>query len=355
METIPFMVSELVNSAGIINAFTKINMKNRLSFTRINLFQECGKKYELYYEQKLRPDTTSSALIFGRAIDLALNSLLLERDLSKAKDIFSQELKETTLNGIKINPETSDKVIYYDTDLDEELLTKDDKNKENLKYWSLYRKGIIILDSYNGYVLPKIKEVIVCQKRIEIENELGDVIEGTIDLIARLNDGKVYLLDHKTSSSEYSDDSAGKSTQLVLYHYLSRDNYDLHGVGFIVLNKHIWKKRKKICGVCGYDGSGERHKTCSKVTEGTKTRCNGEWITTIDPTCFINIILNDVNLNVENMVLDTFDGVNELIKEKKFIPNLNSCVRGKNVCPYYQLCHNKKYDKLVKIEEEKKK
>lgn len=324
------------------------------------MFQDCGKKFDIFYNQNIKSETTPSALVFGKAIDEGLNTLLVEKDLDKAKDVFSSNLKTIVLNGEKIDVETSDKVTYQDNDLDIDLLLEIDQNQTNKAYWSLYRRGIIILDSYHSYVLPKIKEVIVCQKRITITNELGDQIEGHVDLIARMNDGKVYLLDNKTSSKEYEKDSASKSTQLLLYHYLTKDNYNIDGVGFIVLNKNIWKKKKKICSVCLYDGSGSNHRKCNnniaKQTEnsGGIMRCNGEWNTTINASCFIDIVLNKVNIMVESLVLDAFDGINDQIKNKQFIPNLSSCKRGKFECPYIKLCHEGKMDGLVEFKDIKK-
>jgi hypothetical protein len=329
-------------------------LNNKLSFSRVKLFQNCGLQYKYHYIDELRSIKTSSALVFGKAIDSALNSLLLDKDLEKAKNVFKAEFSNTTLNSEKIDIESSNLIEWKEADLDQDLLFPEDKDKQNIHFWSLYRKGIIMLDSYNTFILPKIKEVLVCQKVVNIENEMGDIIEGTIDLIARLNDDKIYLLDHKTSSFEYSNDSASKSTQLILYHYLTKESYKIDGVGFIVLNKHIWKKKEKICLVCGFNGSGTNHRKCNNniviqtQNSGSNKRCNGEWKVTIDPTCYINLILNDINPRVESLVLDTFDGVNQQIKNKEFVPNLDSCERGKLKCPYFSLCHEGKYDNLIK-------
>jgi len=324
---------------------------NKLSVSRVKLFQECPLKYKYNYIDELRPDTTSSALVFGKAIDEALNVLILDKDLDKSKETFKQWFKYTNLNGDKLEVETSEKIIWNDSDLDNDLITKDEQNSFNPKYLSLIQKGLIILDSYNNYVVPKIKEVIACQKRVTLKNPHGDEIEGTIDLIARLSDDRIYLLDHKTSSMEYSKDSAAKSTQLILYNYLCQDEYDLDGVGFIVLGKNIWKQKTKVCNKCGYNGSGENHRTCPNMNNNQ--RCHGEWVTTINPKCFINIVLDAINSKIEELVLDTFDGVNRQIKNKEFVPNLDSCIRGKLKCAYYNLCHSGDKTGLVNLKDKK--
>lgn len=63
----------------------------KLSHSGRELYETCGYKFQLHYNQRLRSKNTSSALLFGSAFDEALNVLLLERDLEKAKYIFITE------------------------------------------------------------------------------------------------------------------------------------------------------------------------------------------------------------------------------------------------------------------------
>lgn len=323
---------------------------NKLSYTKYNLYLDCPKKFNLYYNQRLRSNQISSALIFGTAIDAALNDLLINKDLVQAENIFYANFKYRKVNGATLDIETSDRVVFMDNDLDVDLLNPEDKLKSNKQFWSLFRKGIIIIESYNEFFIPKVKEVLALQQKIEIKNDQGDVIEGYLDLIVRLNDDKVYLLDHKTSSKPYDKDSAEKSTQLNLYSYL-QTTYKLDGIGFVVLNKNIWKKKVKICSKCQFDGSGTSFRTCNNLFEAK--RCSGEWNITLDAKCFIDLILDKPSTEVTNMVLDSFDGVNQQIKNKAFHPNLNSCKKGKFVCDYYDYCYNGDSSKLTQVPERK--
>ena len=161
-------------------------------------------------------------------------------------------------------------------------LSQEEKEILNLANWlCLYRKGLVMLKAYSEQVLPKIKEVLAVQKSIEIENNDGDKLIGFIDLIVETTDGKRYVLDNKTSSIQYDANSPQRSQQLILYYHITKEEYKLDGVGFVVMYKHILKNKKKTCSKCGNDGTGKRHKTCDVETE--TGRCNGNWDEVLNP------------------------------------------------------------------------
>lgn len=321
-------------------------MSNKISFTKVQTYLDCGRKYKLQYLDRLRPKEINSALIFGTAIDDALNNLLLTKDLNKSKEIFFNSFKQREHNGEIIYTEFSPLVSFLETDLDNDLLTNEDRNQKNLAFWSLYRKGLIIIDSYANFILPKIKEVLCVQQDLEHINQNGDIFEGTLDIIVKLNDNKVYLLDHKTSSIKYDVNSAANSIQLATYEYFN-DKYKLDGVGFIVLNKNIWKKKTKVCKECSMDGSGTSFRTCNNLINNK--RCNSEWDIELDAKCYIDLILDTPVPKVTEMMLEAFDGVNENIKNNIFLPNFNSCQKGKITCSYKNLCYNGDSSDLIQM------
>ena len=59
-------------------------MKTTLSHSQIGRYQMCPKSYEYYYIQKLRPKVHSASLVFGSAIDNALNALLTGQESPEA-------------------------------------------------------------------------------------------------------------------------------------------------------------------------------------------------------------------------------------------------------------------------------
>lgn len=343
----------------------------RLSFTKINTFLSCGEKYRLHYIEKIRPTALSSALAFGKALDTALNDLLINKNLTTAYQTFQDNFTEIGLQ-------------YYPNDYDQDLLDTEDVNvldklqvrlyghsSENIlddiktidgdfskldkkeltllstAYWlSLRQKGIIILDSYNSWVMPKIEEVYEIQHKTVATNNEGDELEGTFDLIAKIKGEGNFILDNKTSSYPYEKNSAETSPQLLTYDTIYKGNVKINGVGFIVGNKNIWKKKKKICETCSFDNSQSSHRTCANMVNGA--RCHGRLEVTIDKKCFIDIILSKPNEQSRQLVLKTIENVGELIKKKVFTPNWNSCKMGKTYCPYYNYCHYGKMDGLKK-------
>lgn len=372
-------------------------MPNRISHSSVRLYAQCSKRYKLHYVDKLRPNVISGALLFGSAIDTALNDLLVNKDTEKAKTVFLAAFEYQAINGIKTYLPTANNVVYAKTDFDAELipnldtktiqgefdklsdrknqvgfenLSAGEKNEYAILNWkALYNKGRIMIDTYAREILPQIKQVLAIQKHIALKNDQGDEIIGYVDLIVEWKDGKRYILDNKTSTRDYDPDSASKSQQLLLYHHICKDEYKIDGgIGFIVLYKQIQKNRKKICSVCGFDGSGARHKTCNNevkhpdivsnigpnkqqkgVLAGYTGRCNGEWKETIDPKARIEVILNHAPEAAEDLVLDVFDSANVGIRNKQFIPNLQACGTGDWSCPYSKLCWQGKDDSLVKV------
>lgn len=373
-------------------------MKNKLSNSALNTYNTCGRKYFLHYSERLRSKYISGALIMGGAFDKAVNELLTSRNLEKAIEVFDSEFENNWINGKKVYVPTSEFLVYAKKDFDEELLKLEDLSKlddfvpekialdyfeeiledkeskgfenltssqkqcYNLANWlCLRRKGHLMLQAYNDKVLPKIKKVIEVQKEFNLEGKTGDVLNGFIDLIVEWEDGKKYVLDNKTSTYEYESDSASKSQQLILYYYAAnKEGLKLDGAGFIVCYKQIQKNRIKICEKCGNNGTGGRHKTCDQsiypkyegpTSAGLPKRCNGTWKETIRPEAKVDIILNEIAPQAQNLVLQTFIGANDGIKKGHFGPNLDSCDKFGQPCPYKKLCWNNSKEGLIDLNE----
>lgn len=367
-------------------------MNKPLSTSAVRMYTSCPKKYSLHYNYKLRSKYFSSALAFGSAVDNGLNELLLTKDLDKAIEKYYLTSTLQKINNIETYLPTHPDLVYAEADFDIELLEPQDfdnykalkeqyglsnesslevdvkhvierkkqigfKNLElmekqlyNYANWlSLYRKGLLMIKAYYKKILPRIKRVIVVQKKNEISNSVGDKIVTYLDLIIDWEDNKRYLMDNKTSTRMYEADSAKKSQQLLLYYSIERDEYALDGVGFFVMYKQIRKNRIKICSVCGKNGTGGRYKKCDADIDGK--RCNAEWNETIKPECEIDIILNEVPETAVNLVIETMDQANLGIKNKQFGPNLNACgsTTSDYRCAFYGYCWNNDSSDLIDI------
>jgi hypothetical protein len=355
----------------------------------------CGESYRLHYIEKIRPKVHSAALVFGSAIDAALNVLLVP-DGRDPEALFEKTFTETDINGVQVYVPTYADLVYQTNDFDPDLLTEidyqiiEEKFKEthparNTAYLEIYqalkkrksesgfdsldntekalfnlinwlcmrRKGLLMLQAYRKKVLPKIEKVHATQKYVALTNSEGDSVVGYVDLIADIKDIGTVILDNKTASMEYDKDSVLTSPQLSLYVHMLEAEYNTRKAGYIVMRKTIIKNRKKVCNKCGHDGSGGRHKTCDAIVDNK--RCNGEWTETIDPDVYIQFITDTIPEQTEKIVLENMDTANEAIKSGHFTRNFNSCHNfyGSR-CPYFQKCYYGNDKDLIDMKKEKK-
>lgn len=320
----------------------------RLSHSAVQKYNQCSLCYDLHYNKGVRLKKTKSSLLFGSILDSALNELLLTKDLEKSLEIFQKSWQ-------KIDSKTTE---YLKSDLDEELLNHFKINHpEIVKEWrSLQIKGRLFIQQYYHEILPKIKKVIAVQEPISIKNEEGDEITGFLDLVVEWEDGKIYLLDNKSSSYKYEPDSARLNNQLPLYYYATKKKYKLDGIGYIVLMKKINKNRMKICEICQTINVNS-HKTCNQMHEteidNIGYRCNGKFEITINPTVNIQYVFNEVQESDISRVIDLFDVANYNISNNIFATEHNP-ERGK-----FGFCDYKDYyegspDFFIKDKNEKK-
>lgn len=355
-------------------------MKNKLSHSSLSKFQDCPKAYDYHYNHKLRGTTMSAALLFGTAVDKAVEAMVKGKD--NYIEVFDKLWEEQEINGKAIKLQTFPDIVYANNDFDIELLdTNLDpiyfnvdiiNNVENMKKeigfnnlqlgdkifynsinWFIAKKrGHLMLEAVKIEVIPKLKKVHSLQEKIDLSNESGDSVIGYTDMVADWEtEGNTVVFDFKTSTRDYAEDSVLSSPQLALYVNALKEKYNTRKAGFIVLSKVIHKNRKKICKECGNDGSGKRHKTCDAMVKDAKgVRCNGEWEETIDPKAKVTVIIDEVPEQMEEMVIENAVTINHAIDAKVYVRNFSSCVKPYGKCVYFSLCHHKSMEGLVKNE-----
>ena len=363
----------------------------KLSFSAKERYKTCPKSYDLHYNKKIRPTSTSSALMFGDAMDKGLNALLL--GTGDAFDTFLKGWTSGTINKNTIYLPTTEKLVYFKKDFDLSLLTEEDykvidrsieegaiqsydieelHNRKcnygwktlnieeqkcyNLHTWlSLKNKARILLTGYEKEILPRIKKVHAVQKDFSIDNGAGDQLRGVIDLIADIDDYKNVILDHKTSYTKYKADSAQLSPQLATYTNALSEEFNTSKVGFIVMSKQLAQDTIKTCKTCG-SISTKTHKTCDSKTNGK--RCNGEWTTVVGPHyAQFQVIVSDMEPSFVDTAIEEFDNVLTDIKNEIYTENTKSCKYQYGApCVYYNYCHNggDMEDLLVEKSEESK-
>ena len=357
---------------------------SKLSYSAINTYKQCGRKYKLHYVDRIRPVKRSSALCFGTAIDKAVEAKLNNKDIN-AKDIFDTWWQKQTINKEVIELCGSILLDYYISDFDFDLLIDDDikflkakaeelipkiykeygdwllayneclKHKKqrafrtwpenenkfyNLCNWlSLRRKGHLMVEALEREVLPKIKQVIYTQHKTQLKNTEGDVLDGFADAVVEWEDGRTIILDFKTSSVKYEANAVSVSEQLTIYSLST----GIKLAGYIVFMKKIDKDLDKMCGDCGTAFKTTRQRKCevcnkeSGVYKVKKLRA------------LVDIIIDTIPTKTEDVVLDTIHETNQSIKDEVFDPNFHSCKSFLGPCPYFDLCHKNSMKGLIKL------
>lgn len=293
---------------------------SKISYSAYKKYMTCPKMYDYHYNDKLRPTGTSSALIFGLAIDEALNGLLLKT--GDPIQLFQKNFEFENLQNVE----------WDARDFDIDLFTQDQKDKIfgqtwEYKCWASMRiKGRMLIEAYIEQVYPKIKEVYHVQKEL-------DGRPGVLDAIVNFDNYGKILIDHKTASRPYMNDAVKYDTQLALY----ADSEGLNIAGFIVLVKEINKNKVKICAKCAYNGSGRQHKTCPQLKKGK--RCNGSWDETVSPEAQIQILIDKVPSINKELITEAMSQVENAVKSSIYPRNLQSCSKmyGKP-CAYAKKC-----------------
>lgn len=367
-------------------------MAIKLSHSAATKYSDCAKSYEYHYIKKYRAEVQSSALLFGTAIDRAAEHYATTKNFDETVEVFNKTWQTQTVNGKEEDLRFLLNFTYSDKDLDADLLSKEDwellhseygndkiedvqeflkeiiYNKGTVGYanldpadqklfnyanWlCLKRKGRLMLKEFKKFFDANVEEVLGCQVKIDLENENGDAVQGFIDFVFKLKGyDKPVIIDLKTAGREYEDDAVKKSPQLSLYVYAASSQFDnTRTCGFVVLNKNIQKNKKKKCGLCGKDGSGQRHKTCDAEIEGN--RCGGAWVETIYPTAKTQVLIEEVSEVLAQRVIENMDEVNKAIKAEVFPRNFSNCIKyGSIKCPYYSLCHENKMEGVIIKEE----
>ena len=361
----------------------------RLSHSQANKYSDCQQSWYYHYVKRLRKRTTTSALLFGGLIDKAVEKYLETGNKDEALYVLKEQWKRQEINGVLRELFSCPDLVYSNTDFDKDLLQEEDwkelkelhgedcykeylnvkKQKDiigfdllkrekkilfnNFNWLSMLRKGNLMFEKVLEVLDEEVEEVLSTQEKIELENEEGDGIIGYADFVVRLKGyDKPVILDLKTSSIDYQEDSVKTSQQLALYLTALSEQYeDTRYAGYLVLHKRIKKNKKKICSECGHDGTGARFKKCNNEIDGK--RCNGEWNETITFEVKHQLIVDKISEHVTDMVMDNLMTITESIKTGKIVKNFQACMKPWGPCPYYSLCYEKKMDGLIELEEKK--
>ena len=104
-------------------------MSVKLSHSALSRYQMCPTSYNLHYNKKIRPDSTTGALLFGDALDKALNCLLLNE--GDPYERFIQAFTYGQINKVDTYLPTSKDLVYANSDFDPDLLSEKNYQKSS--------------------------------------------------------------------------------------------------------------------------------------------------------------------------------------------------------------------------------
>jgi len=306
----------------------------RLSFSQVNTYLTCPKKWHIEKVERISPIQRGSPLSIGSAIDGAAEYYLLhlknEDAKSKSLEEFEKLMRaEHIEHDIKysvadVQLELFDAAGFltdagFDTD-PKEFMTYCKQNKSDLddaeiaalkvlQIEGVVAKGLLMLPEFFKWADENVKEVHSCQRKIEIQNDLGDSFIGYLDFEVTLNDGERYIFDLKTSGNPgkyFPDDAASESLQLGIY----SQETNTPKVGYIVLDKVVRKREPRVR---------------SREVRGEIT----------------DEFLDEAFEHIESVRQD--------IAAKKFDKNYDGCYKF-GQCPYFNYC---KHNSMVGLKKEK--
>lgn len=173
-----------------------------VSYSQVSTYMACPLKYRFSYIEALEPEFIPAALPFGGAVHEALAFYYTGlRNYKKAYSLESViEVFSTTWNlSNESEPVRFDK----------------GETKE-----SLARLGETMLKTFYENVRPGEVMAVELPFKLNLNNGVKPLplpIVGTIDLVERDENGRVWVVDHKTASRKYSDSKTDDDLQLTIY------------------------------------------------------------------------------------------------------------------------------------------
>lgn len=363
----------------------------KISNTQRSLYLQCPRKYMYRYKKKMRPRDKGSALFFGSAFDAASDILINQRDLPQAKVKFTELWMAHEENlSCKFSKTDLDVRLYEQSDLakltaaagnlnvskawkdyqdhqDVVELVKDVKKLKEQSFTrdltleeerflhyanilSMLRKGYLMLESFYLNIIPHITGVVGTQVKTEIQNGLGDEINGYIDLLCYmagyiLPSGRVLAADDlvvadvKTAGVTYWEklDDLNNSDQLDSYLVSPqvRAIQETNLVCYMAVSKQVSKDEKSFCKLCGNEKKST-HKKCNAEIDGK--RCNGEWAEHVTYFCEAKIVIGERNVQEAGKMYEDYDHIVRGIKAEVFPRNREACEAYGSFCEYRSVC-----------------
>ncbi len=315
----------------VLNA-TEANDKTLLTYSALNTYRNCPRKYKIRYIDQLRPRESAHALSFGSVIHSAIELWY--------RSVDSQSRLQN--------------VLAYINDAYENR-TADDNQRSN---WQL---ATAMLQGYADRYQREEFEVVEVEKEFigEIRNpDTGRQsqtfrIAGKVDAIVRCHDG-LYLLEHKTAANVDANylDKLWTDTQIALYcHYLRELGYPIVGVIYNVLLKSRLKQgkgetqeeyeiRKAKLAAKNKSGKSSAKRQLPETDSEYQSRL-AEWYTRPDAFHREYIYLSEDRLAMlQEEVWEITQQYLDARRRGKWLLNTSNCFSFQRPCEYLAYCQS---------------
>lgn len=169
-----------------------------MSYSRINAMMTCPLRFQFRYVDRLEPEFTAPALVFGTAIHSAI------------ADHYRTSMEDES-------PPTHDELMSsFDKSWREASVDRPPikfKEKENVE--TLHDLASSMLARFREEASPSRVVGVEVPFRVPLDDSIDLV--GVVDLVEVDEEGQLTLVDHKTSARRYADGQAQDSIQLGVY------------------------------------------------------------------------------------------------------------------------------------------
>lgn len=186
-----------------------IDIHSNLSYSQIDTFEQCPKKWTFKYVDKIDFEEKNISLDYGSAVHKGLENAFIE---------------------LKTNNKLSkDELLKLVQDLSTDYQWGD-KNEELLSYAISDMNRLIAYEGF--YERVKDKEIVGIEDEFNLKipsmfngDPIDINIKGYIDLIYRDDDGKLVVVDHKTSNKKFDKNKRRNNLQIPIYFMAIKNKY----------------------------------------------------------------------------------------------------------------------------------
>ena len=311
-------------------------MKPVLTYSAINTFRHCPRKYKHRYIDHLQPKEKPESLAFGHVIHEALERWYM----------------------LAVEGSAADHRLFEVCDLIDSRFPHRQGDPQETHRWNLARA---MIEGYARRYPTEDFEIVEVEKEFQCDIRNPDTgrlsqtftMAGKVDGIVRLSDG-LYLLEHKTASTITSDylDRLWTDTQIALYSfYLRERGYAIIGLIYNVLLKARLKQR---AGETAEEYDARRAALAAKNRSGRSTAKRrmpesdeefrarlADWYR--QPGAFHReriYLSEDRMAMLQDEVWEVTQQYLDAKRRGKFLLNTSNCFAFQRPCPYLPYCQS---------------